>query len=182
MSEVDDITLINRCLQGQTEAFEPIVDRYQKAIFNVALRMLNDYEDAQDIAQSVFVKAFENLVSFNPKYKFFSWIYRMAVNESINYLSKRKSIEEIQDNVIARDKTPEQEMLDRDLSDQVQEALMDLNMDSRAVLILKHFEGFSYREISFILEVPEKTVKSRLFSSRQQLKDILLKRGLPTHG
>jgi RNA polymerase sigma-70 factor (ECF subfamily) len=182
MSEVDDLTLVNRCIQGHTKAFEPIVDRYQKAIFNVALRMLNDYEDAQDIAQSVFVKTFENLASFNPKYKFFSWIYRMAINESINYLNKRKPIEEIQDNVISRDKTPDQELLDRDLSDRVQAALMDLQLDARVVLILKHLEGFSYREISFILEVPEKTVKSRLFSSRKQLRDILLKRGLQTHG
>ncbi len=178
MSELDDIALVNRCLQGHTEAFAQLVDRYQGPIFNVALRMLNNFDDAEDVAQSVFVKAFERLLSFDPKYKFFSWIYRMAVNESINFMSKRKPVEAMPAQVVAPDKRPDERFDDQELNERVHRAIMELQIDYRAVIILKHFEEFSYQEIGFILEIPEKTVKSRLFTSRRQLRDILLKRGI----
>ncbi len=72
MTELGDFYYVEECLRGHPNAFEPLIDKYQKPIFNAALRMLNNYEDAQDVTQSVFVKAFEKLDSFNPKYKFYS--------------------------------------------------------------------------------------------------------------
>ncbi|MCH8872699.1 sigma-70 family RNA polymerase sigma factor, partial [candidate division KSB1 bacterium] len=110
MTELGDFHYVKECLQGHPNAFEPLIDKYQKPIFNAALRMLNNYEDAQDVTQSVFVKAFEKLDLFNPKYKFFSWIYRMVINESINFLNKRKRIEELDSNIITVEKNPEKKL------------------------------------------------------------------------
>ncbi|NIS25637.1 sigma-70 family RNA polymerase sigma factor [candidate division KSB1 bacterium] len=165
-------------MNGNTQAFEAIVDRYQEPIFNAALRMVDDYDDAQDIAQLVFVKAFEKLNKFNPKYKFFSWIYRMVINESINFLSQRKQHEDLNVNLVAKERTPDQQFENLELSAKIQTALMALNIEYRAVVILKHFEGFSYKEIGYILDTPEKTVKSRLFTARQQLREVLVKQGV----
>ncbi|MFQ5454213.1 MAG: RNA polymerase sigma factor, partial [Candidatus Zixiibacteriota bacterium] len=137
-----------------------------------------DYEEAQDIAQTVFVKAFEKLDTFNPDYKFFSWIYRMMVNESINFLNKRKQFEELDQSITSPEKNPEELYNDNKLSQTVQEALMELHIEHRVAIVLRHFGNLSYREMSYVLELPEKTVKSRLFSARRVLNKILLKRGV----
>jgi len=182
MSEPSDWNAVQDCLSGKTEAFEMIVERHQKAIFNAALRMVEDYEDAQDITQTVFVKAFDKLSSYNPKFKFFSWIYKMTMNESINFLNQRKHHEELHPGLFSKEKTPEEKLEQAILSDKVQDALMCLQPEYRATVVLRHFEEFSYREIAFILEIPEKTVKSRLFSARQLLKDHLVAKGIPANG
>ena len=181
MSESNDAILVSNCLKGNTKAFETLIDKYQKPIFNVAHRMVNDYEDAQDITQSVFVKAFENLDRFNPKFKFFSWIYRMVINESINFLNKRRPDDDVDSKIISKGKSPEQNYLDIELREKVQNALMELKIDYRVVILLRHFEEFSYDEMSYILDIPEKKVKSRLFTARQQLRTILLKQGTVTN-
>lgn len=178
MVESDELLLIRECLMGHPESFEALVDKYQKPIFNVALRMLNNHEDARDVTQSVFVKAFEKLDTYSPKYKFFSWIYRMVINDSINFINKRKRLDELDPKMIAPEKGPEQEYHEIELSERIQDALMQLQIDYRAVIVLRHFEDLSYREIAFVLDLPEKTVKSRLFTSRQMLKDILLTKGI----
>lgn len=178
MTELGDFYYVKECLRGHPNAFEPLIDKYQKPIFNVALKMLNNYEDAQDVTQSVFVKAFEKLDSFNPKYKFFSWIYRMVINESINFLNKRKRIEELDSTIVTLEKNPEKKLDEIELSERIQNALMRLRMDYRVVIILKHFENLSYRDIGYILDIPEKKVKSRLFTSRQLLRDILIAKGM----
>ena len=181
MTEPGDLTLVRACLEGNTKAFESIIDKYQKAVFNIALRMINDYEDAQDISQSVFVKAYEKLDTFKPKYRFFSWIYRMVINESINFLNQRKYYEGFDPNSVSKEKTPEERYNDIELGEKIQDALMDLQIDHRAVIVLRHFEDFSYREMSFMLDISEKTVKSRLYTARQQLRDVLLRKGIVAH-
>jgi len=91
MVEQTDAELIVRCLNGSREAFGVLVDRYQRIVFNLALRMVRSYDDAEEIAQTVFVKAFEKIASFNPEHRFFSWIYRMTINESINHLKRARA-------------------------------------------------------------------------------------------
>lgn len=177
-TEDNDLVLIRHCLDGHGEAFESIVDKYQKIMFNVALRMINNYEDAEDVTQSVFVKAFERLDTFNPNYKFFSWLYRITINESLNFLNQRKQFEELDKGLISTEKTPEEEYEDSETSRGIQKALMDLKLQYRTVIILRHFQNLSYREISQIIQLPEKTVKSRLFTARQLTKDILLRKGI----
>lgn len=179
VSQTDDAELVRDCLRGDAQAFGVLVERYQKAIFNAAIRMVSDFEEARDISQNVFLKAYENLPSYNPRYKFYSWIYRIAVNESINHLHKRARVEPM--GVVepeSRHRGPDQTFSDGELEKVVQEALMTLKTEYRSVVVLRHFLECSYEEMSDILQVPEKTIKSRLFSARQALKDVLFRKGV----
>lgn len=168
----DDAQLVERCVRGDVDAFEPLVERYQKVLFNVALRMVGDREDARDIAQTTFVKAYEKLRSYDPRFRFFSWIYRIAVNECLNFVSRRRPSQALHPGLASGD-DPEGEAEARELGVRVQEALVQLPPDQRLVLVLRHFRELSYGEMSEVLLVPEKTVKSRLYTARQRLGEIL---------
>lgn len=173
MDETDDAALVTRCLKGETGAFEKILERYQKPVFNIAFRMLHDYEDARDICQIVFVKAHDTLESFNPEYRFFSWIYRIAVNESLNLIKKKKAFLHTLRRWAADRQVRGPERSDRELSPNLRGALMKLRPEHRAVIVLKHLSEYGYRDLSEILGIPEKTVKSRLFEARRALKAYL---------
>lgn len=177
----DDTILVQRCLNGERDAFGVIVDRYQKVVFNAAFRILNDREDASDITQAVFLKAFENLKSYNGNFRFFSWLYRIAVNESLNFQKQRSRTGLVDEEISSLEKGPEELLQDIELGEQVQSALMTLSVDYRTVIVLNHFHGLSYKEIGFVLDMPEKTVKSRLFTARQLLKECLLRKGYVSH-
>ena len=178
VAEQDDLVLVRQCLDGDRKGFETLVDKYQRTIFNLALRVTNDCATAEDVAQSAFLKAFEGLKSFNPRYKFFSWLYRITVNEALNAVSQRKQTERLNEEQLLEERGPEETLARNETSDRVQDALMKLKVDHRVVVVLKHFQELSYVEIGQILDIPEKTVKSRLFSARTVLKDILVKKGL----
>jgi RNA polymerase sigma-70 factor (ECF subfamily) len=173
MSKPDDTKLIEQCIEGDRQAFETLLIQYEKPVFNAAYRMLNSREDASDVTQTVFLKVYENFGSFDPSRRFFSWVYRITLNESINWLSRQKRLEPLQHETADDSKSPEQEVDSARQSAKVQAALMTIKTDYRTVVILKHFLGCSYMEISDVLEIPEKTVKSRLFTARQLLKDAL---------
>jgi RNA polymerase sigma-70 factor, ECF subfamily len=177
MDDNEDLKLVQESRQGSRESFERLLSRYEKPIFNAAYRVLHDYEDAKDITQNVFLKAFENLDQFDSKHRFFSWIYRIAVNESINLCKRRKPLGAAEDTRV-EENTPEKLMTRTELGGVVQAALMSLGFEYRMVIVLRHFNGCNYREISEILEIPEKTVKSRLFTARALLRDTLSKRGI----
>jgi RNA polymerase sigma-70 factor (ECF subfamily) len=173
-----DESLVRACLKGDLKAFEKLLDRYEKTIFNVALRMVNDREDASDITQSVFTKAFEKLDSFNFEHRFYSWIYRIAINESIKLLERRRP-DRVAGEVPAKGQsTPEEIVSGTELAWTVRAALMGIRADYRTVLVLRHYLQCSYREMGEILQVPEKTVKSRLFTARQSLRDALIGMGV----
>jgi RNA polymerase sigma-70 factor (ECF subfamily) len=107
----------------------------------------------------------------------------MAVNESLNFVKRRRRLEKLDESAeyAAGDQTPADDYEESEMSRNIQNALMDLEVAQRAVIVLKHFEDLSYEEIGYILDIPEKTVKSRLFTARQMLKDILLKQGYLKH-
>lgn len=178
MNETEDLQLVREVQQGSRESFDRLVVRYEKAIFNATYRILRDYEDAKDVTQNVFVKAFENLASFNGNHRFFSWIYRIAVNESINLCKSRKRFEPADDIQVEEHNTPEKLLRRTELDGIVQAALMSLAFEYRVVVVLRHFNDCDYREIGEILEIPEKTVKSRLFTARALLRDRLAGRGI----
>lgn len=178
MTEHDDITLIRRCLSGDREAFAVLIERYQKPIYAVALRMLNNSQEAEDVAQNVFLKAYENLHRFQRKYKFFSWIYRMAINESLNMISRVKRFEPLDLHTLSREQLPDDALESTELTQQVERALLHLEPELRAIIILKHFHALSYREIGYIMDMQEKTVKWKLYDARQVLRNILIKQGL----
>jgi RNA polymerase sigma-70 factor (ECF subfamily) len=176
--ERSDKELVKECLAGSEQAFETLVDRYEKVVFNVAYRMVNDYDAAEDITQSVFIRGFERMKSYNPKFKFFSWLYRIAVNQSLNHINSRKRMVELNPDMVSTSKSPAEAYEDAELSRQIGEALMNLDPNYRIAIVLKHFRNCSYKEISEILEIPEKTVKSRLFTGRQLLGKVLIERGI----
>jgi RNA polymerase sigma-70 factor (ECF subfamily) len=178
MIKISDKDLVKQVLSGKRKAFETLVERYQKTVFNVAYRSTKDFDDSQDITQTVFIKAFENLPNFNPTYRFFSWLYRIAVNESINYINQRKQLKSLDENIGDENAGPDQKYHEEELTNEVQSALMEIDMNYRIVIILKHFQYCSYKEIGYILDIPEKTVKSRLYSARQMLRDVLQKKGV----
>lgn len=166
------------CLAGKEKAFEELTESYQKVLFNVAFRMVNDYEDARDITQTTLIKAFDKLATYNPKYKFFSWIYRIMINESLNLMSRRRPQEPLEalERIAVHDgDDPAARYGQLRLAEHVQAALMHLSPDYRQAIILRHFMDLSYGEMSALMGIPEKTVKSRLYSARQLLAEILLR-------
>jgi RNA polymerase sigma-70 factor, ECF subfamily len=176
-ADEQDRALVRRCLEGQRDAAGVLVDRYQKRLFNLALRMLNNVQDAEDVTQTVFLNAFLKLRTYDPRFRFFSWIYRMTVNESLNTLKRRKPTVTLDD---ALEKQAPGAAPDRaaEAEDTVGRALMSLKPDDRAVVVLRHFVSFSYQEIADVLGIPVRTVKSRLFTARERLRLTLRERVL----
>jgi RNA polymerase sigma-70 factor (ECF subfamily) len=177
-SEPDDNELVLGCLGGDEHAFEILLVRYQGPVFNAVLRMVRDRDDAGDLTQTTFLKAYQRLSTFDSGQKFFSWLYRIAINEAINHLKRRGRVEPLAGEWASNASTPEAVLVANDLSVHVQDALMSISSDYRAVLVLRHFEDCSYDEIAQIVGVPEKTVKSRLFTARRLLKEQLEARGI----
>ena len=174
MGEETDFDLIERCRRGDRSAHAALIGKYQKPIYNAAYRIAGNVEDALDVTQTVFLKAFERLGDFDPRYKFFSWIYRIAVNESLNLVRRNGREQSIGDSDFAADgATPESCADDAETDARIHAALTRLKLEDRVVLTLRHFSDCSYREMAGILGVAEKTVKSRLFTARQRLRCLL---------
>jgi RNA polymerase sigma-70 factor (ECF subfamily) len=172
-SEQDDATLVARTRAGDQSAFEGLVQRYQKVLYTVALRMLGNPEDAKDATQTAFVRAYERLDTFDEQYRFFSWIYRILMNECLNVLRGRRPEDELSP-ALATVGGPYEAAMSTERRAQIQAALVRLSPDHRAVVVLRHFVGLSYDEMGDALGVPSKTVKSRLHSARQRLGELLL--------
>jgi len=177
MSDSVDAARVRACLAGDTQAFAALVGQYEKPVYNVALRMLRNAEDARDIAQSVFMKAFQNLSTYDPQYRFYSWIYRMAINESLNTLRSRgRYAGPVDDRVPDDDDGPPELLEGAGRREAVLRAVARLKPEHRAVIVLKYFAERDYEDMSEILGIDAKTVKSRLYSARQLLKEQLAAR------
>jgi RNA polymerase sigma-70 factor (ECF subfamily) len=171
-----DQALVERYRKGDRDAFTELVIRYQRPIYNAAFWILRSAEDANDIAQGVFLKVAEHLDDFDSQHRFFSWIYRIAVNESLNLLRRNGHEEWLDDEIDlpgAETANPESQASDAERSRNIQRALLGLSANDRTVLTLRHFSECSYQEIAEILQIDEKTVKSRLFEARHRLRDAL---------
>jgi len=176
VSNDPDRILVERYRDGDQEAFAELVVRYQRPIYNAAYWVVRKPEDASDVTQNVFLKVAEHLDDYDPQYKFFSWIYRIAVNEALNLLRRNGREEGLDDEVEIRDESaadPEQQLNDSQVTLQVRRALMGMSINDRTVLVLRHFSECGYKEIGQILDLDEKTVKSRLYGARQRLRDML---------
>jgi RNA polymerase sigma-70 factor (ECF subfamily) len=177
VKEYDDGTLVRRCLEGDRAAFEELVVRYQRPVYNAALRLLHDPEEARDVAQTTFLNVFEHLADYDPSYKFYSWIYRIAVNESLDTLGRRKPLEEISGQEVDGAPGPDRHAESEQTRGAIEDALMRINPELRSVVVLRHLMHLSYEDMAETLAVPEKTVKSRLYSARQQLRTLLVHEG-----
>jgi RNA polymerase sigma-70 factor (ECF subfamily) len=169
--------LVEACLRGDRHSFDKLVDRYEGPLFSAAYRITGSVEDAMDATQNAFVNAYEKLHTYDPSYRFFSWIYRIAVNQALNLVSGRRNQTAFEEDAPAAEPDPSEVFDSTEIRGQIKQALMDLEPNYRTMIVLKHLEGFSYREISELLDLPEKTVKSRLFTARQRLRVILTERG-----
>ena len=180
-----DATWVARLRMRDATAFSELIECYERPMFNVAFRMLGSAAEAADATQNVFLKVFEHIAGYDPTYRLFSWIYRIAVNESIDRLKHRRHAEavaiDVEDFPLASaERGPEQVAGDAQLHDLIQTALMELPYDHRVVIVLRHFAECSYAQMAEILHIPEKTVKSRLYSARQELHGKLFARGVAT--
>lgn len=171
-------TLVMDCQKGDRKALEMLVTTLQKPVYNAAYRMLGNADDAADVTQATFLKVFENIGKFDPSFRLFSWTYRIAINESIDQLKKRRKSAPLDEAPEAASDASLQESAAADqASREVQDALMGLNEDQRTIIVLRYFNDCSYEDIARILDIPAKTVKSRLFSARQLMKDKLQQHG-----
>ena len=177
-AEDPEEALLDRCLEGDGGAFGQLIDRYQRVLFNVSLRMVGNREDASDITQTVFLKAWQAMGTFDRRHKFFSWIYRIMMNETLNHLSKRKRTEPLDEAMVSDGSGPDEDCSRKRLKESIQAALLELSSDYRQVIVLRHYAELSYEEMSGVLCIPEKTVKSRLHTARQLLGGILPRHGI----
>jgi RNA polymerase sigma-70 factor (ECF subfamily) len=173
VGEDDDRLVVERCLGGDTAAFRTLVERYQRVLFTVAVRMLGDADQAADAAQDAFVRAYRKLQTYDSRHKFFSWLYRILVNECLNVRRSRRLLEPLDAGLASAD-NPHRAAEQAELRASVQTALRRLSPAYREVIVLRHYAGLSYVEIAETVGVAEKTVKSRLYSARQQLGQDLL--------
>lgn len=180
MDEHQDLKDVRACLAGELEAFGPLVVRYQKQVMSVAFRILRNVEDARDVSQTVFVKAFGQLSSFDPKHKFFSWLYRIAVNESLNFSGRRKRRFDADSFRPAGHPDPADRLEAAESARAFDRAIRELSPPHRAVLALGA-EDLTYAEIGRALCLPENKVKSRLFEARRKLRKILVRDGWQPH-
>jgi len=187
----EDFDLVARCTQGDTDAFEPLVKKYQRKMVNIAYRIIGTYEDACEVAQDAFVSAYKNLKNFRGDSQFSTWLYSITINLAKNRAHKTRT--EMGRQAFSLDETiktdtgeisvdlPSQDpsALDRleqnDIQQAVQECINRLDYEFRAVVVLREIQGFAYNEIGDILKIAEGTVKSRLFRARDLLRDCLRK-------
>ncbi len=173
----DEHEMIRRILDGQLHEYETLILRYESAVYNVLYQMLHQPAEAEELAQEVFVKAYEKLNTFNFESRFFSWIYRIAINTAISHRKKEQRYlhpEKMPENTEQMEDNPDQRMERDERDGLIRKAVAQLKEPYRAVVVLYYFEELAYVEIAEVLEVAEKTVKSRLFDARRMLRRLLM--------
>ena len=184
--QVDERVLVARAKEGDLEAYDDLVRRYQERIYATIYHMTSNHEDANDLAQESFIKAYRALNSFKGDSSFFTWVYRIAVNKTINYLKQRRkriqmSLNDLDFNAehdpdlvaLISDKTPRRDLNLAELQERLNEAMLKLSEVHRLVVTLHDIQGLSHEEISKIMDCNTGTVRSRLFYARQQLQAYL---------
>ena len=180
---VDDRALIRNAQKGDTAAYDELIRRYQERVYATIYHMTSNHEDANDLAQETFIKAFRALPTFKGDSSFFTWVYRIAVNKTINFLKQRKkrtqmSLDDLDFNAehdpdlvaLISDKTPRRELNLAELQEKLNEAMQRLSEVHRLVVTLHDIQGMSHEEIGKIMDCNTGTVRSRLFYARQQLQ------------
>jgi RNA polymerase sigma-70 factor, ECF subfamily len=186
LAPVEESELVRRARKGDLGAYGELVQRYQERIYATIYHMTSNHEDANDLAQEAFIKGFQALKSFKGGSSFYTWVYRIAVNKTINFLKQRKnkaqmSLNDLDFNAehdpdlvaLISDKTPRREVGLAELQEKLNEALQKLSEPHRLVVTLHDVQGLSHEEIAKIMDCNIGTVRSRLFYARQQLQGYL---------
>lgn len=174
--EVEDRDLILRARKGSIDAYNLLVSRWEKRIFNYIFRLVREREDALDLAQDVFLKAYQNLSKLEDLSRFGPWLYRIAHNESYSLLRKNRPETDLED--LPPESAPSRRMLPVETGLAVESAMARLSSEQREAVVLKIYQGFKFEEIAEILSCPVSTVKSRLYTALELLKDLLAPHGV----
>ena len=183
----DDETLVRRTQSGDTRAFDMLWQKYSSRIYSLVYNMTSNHEDANDLAQEAFIKGFQALKSFKGGSSFYTWVYRIAVNKTINFLKQRKNRSQMSLNdldfnaehdpdlvALISDKTPRREAGLTELQEKLNEAMQKLSEPHRLVVTLHDVQGLSHEEIAKIMDCNIGTVRSRLFYARKRIQNLLI--------
>jgi RNA polymerase sigma-70 factor (ECF subfamily) len=181
-----EMELVRRAQRGDLKAYDELIQRYQERIYATVYHMTSNHEDANDLAQDSFIKAYRALKSFKGGSSFYTWLYRIAVNKTINFLKQRKnrthmSLNDLDINTennpdlvaLISEKTPRRDAGLKELQEKLNAALLKLSEPHRLVVVLHDVQGQSHEEIADIMDCNIGTVRSRLFYARQQLQSLL---------
>jgi RNA polymerase sigma-70 factor (ECF subfamily) len=178
---LEDRKLIEKALKGEQKAFETLLNKYRNLVFSIMFKMIRNAQEAEDLTQEAFMKAFNSLATFNEEFAFSTWLMKIASNNCIDYLRKRKlrtySIhepiqykdEKIEIDIPDQEPTPERSLIQTERRKMIEEAINELPERYRYVIILRHKEEKSYEEISEILNLPLGTIKAQIFRAREIL-------------
>ena len=182
----DDEVLVRRAQRGNSAAFDVLVERYKERLYATVYHMTANHEDANDLVQDTFIKAFKSLNSFRGQSSFYTWVYRIAVNRTINFLKRRKnrnqySLDDLESSIqtdpdlveMMSHVTPRREVGLIELHEKLNEALQKLSEAHRAVVTMHDIQGMTHADIAKAMKCSEGTVRSRLFYARQQLQSLL---------
>ena len=184
--QTSETLLVRRARQGDLESYDELIRLYQERIYATIYHMTSNHEDANDLAQESFIKAYQALKTFKGGSSFYTWLYRIAVNKTINFLKQRRnkhhfSLNDLDFNAendpdlvaLVSDKTPLRNVGLTELQNKLNEALHKLSEPHRMVVVLHDVQGMSHEEIADIMDCNIGTVRSRLFYARQQLQSHL---------
>ena len=184
MTELDDLALVDRCRRGDVAAFEPLVERYRQRVYRLAYNVLRDTEEALDVAQDAFIRAYQALPSFRGQSAFYTWLFRITMNVAADRVRQRAARgrafgterveeEEWERTLVDRGEAPDASAARAEERRRIQRALESLPEHHRAIIMLSDLEGLSYREIAEVLGIPMGTVMSRLHNARKRLRQAL---------
>ncbi|MGO8764306.1 MAG: sigma-70 family RNA polymerase sigma factor [Limisphaerales bacterium] len=185
-AQKEESALVAQARRGDLAAYDELIKRYQERIYATIYHMTSNHEDANDLAQESFLKAYQALKTFKGGSSFYTWLYRIAVNKTINFLKQRKNRQHLSLNdldfnaehdpdlvALISDKTPRRDAALTELQEKLNEALLKLSEPHRLVVVLHDVQGLSHEEIAKVMECNIGTVRSRLFYARQQLQAML---------
>jgi RNA polymerase sigma-70 factor (ECF subfamily) len=186
---VSDHELVTRAQQGSEKAYRELLGRYQRPVFSIIYRMIRDREQAEDLAQETFVRVFNNIDRYDPRYKFSSWIFKIATNLTIDWIRRKEldtvsidgsrnavtaeQIEATSITIASQDENPEELLEAKELGEEIEGAISKLRPEYKAAILLRHVEGREYQEIAEILSLPLGTVKTYIHRGRNELRDQL---------
>lgn len=177
MDQRTDVEIVAGILQGDRQAYALLVDRYKGPVFNLALRMTGSHEDASDLAQEIFLRAYQNLHRYDPQKKFFTWLYTMGINLIRNHLKKKAR--QITVNTLSEEKQSvlQNEGAGDDLAEAnlagLERAMIALTVEAREAIVLKYQQGMTFEEVAEITGASVSAVKMRVYRALEQLREML---------
>ena len=188
-TSVSDHELVTRAQQGSEKAYRELLGRFQRPVFSIIYRMIRDREQAEDLAQETFVRVFNNIDRYDPRFKFSSWIFKIATNLTIDHIRRKElntvsidgsrnavtaeQIEATSITIASDDENPEELLEAKQLGEEIESAIGKLRPEYRAAILLRHVDGREYQEIAEILSLPLGTVKTYIHRGRNELREQL---------